>query len=79
MIDLGSHPMYQARWLMEVPGGSPRLSNSYTESQVEDNAVALAEFANKGIGVIETGFRSHSSPFSWSLTAQKGTFPREGT
>ena len=74
MIDLGAHPMYLARWLMGEPRRITTLFNSYTEREVEDNAVALVEFANKGIAVIETGFVSHSSPFSLELHGTEGTF-----
>ena len=74
MIDLGAHPMYLARWLMGEPRRIAALFNSFTGRQVEDNAVALIEFANKAIGVIETGFVSHNSPFSLELYGTEGTF-----
>ncbi|NLY51508.1 MAG: Gfo/Idh/MocA family oxidoreductase [Firmicutes bacterium] len=74
MIDLGAHPMYLARWLMGEPRRITTLFNSFTGRQVEDNAVALIEFANKAIAVIETGFVSHSSPFSLELYGTEGTF-----
>jgi predicted dehydrogenase len=36
--------------------------------------VALIEFANQGIAVVETGFVSHSSPFTLELHGSEGTF-----
>lgn len=74
MIDLGAHPMYLARWIMGKPRRITSLFNSYTGREVDDNAVSLIEFENKGIAVVETGFVSHSSPFSLELHGTLGTF-----
>ena len=74
MMDLGAHPMYLVRWLMGEPRRITSLFTSFVGKEVEDNAVALIEFANKGIGVVETGFVSHSSPFALELNGSEGTF-----
>ncbi|NMB11186.1 MAG: Gfo/Idh/MocA family oxidoreductase [Firmicutes bacterium] len=74
MMDLGAHPVYLARWLMGKPRRITSLFSSFTGHEVEDNAVALIEFANKGIAVVETGFVSHSSPFTLELHGSEGTF-----
>ena len=74
MMDLGAHPMYLARWLMGEPKRISSMFGHYTGHEVEDNAVALIEFANKGIAVAETGFVSHSSPFTLELHGTEGTF-----
>lgn len=73
MIDLGAHPMYLARWLMGEPRRITSMFSSFTGHEVEDNAVALIEFGNQGIAVVETGFVSHSSPFTLELHGSEGT------
>jgi predicted dehydrogenase len=73
MIDLGAHPMYLARWIMGKPVRITSLFNSYTGKPVEDNAVSIIEFENKGVAVVETGFVSSNSPFSLELYGTAGS------
>ena len=65
--------MYLARWLMGEPKRITSMFNHYTDHEVEDNAVALIEFANKGIAVVETGFVSPAA-LTLELHGTEGTF-----
>jgi len=74
MMDLGAHPMYLARWIMGKPVRITSMFNAYTSGHaVEDNAVCVVEFANKGLGVVETSFVSTHSPFCLELFGTEGS------
>jgi predicted dehydrogenase len=74
LIDLGCHPMYLTRLFL---GGMPdRLTASYghvTGRPVEDNAVALLQFPNGAIGVVEAGFVNPHSPFTIEVHGTEGS------
>lgn len=72
MIDLGAHGMYLSRWLMGTPKRITSMFNSFTGKPVEDNAISVIEFENKGIAVTETGFVSTNSPFYMELNGTEG-------
>lgn len=75
LIDLGCHPMYLVRLFL---GGLPEsVSATYgyvTRREVEDNAVAVLQYANGAIGVVEAGFVNTFSPFSIELHGTDGSF-----
>jgi len=73
MIDLGAHPMYLARWILGKPTRVTALFNAFTGCDVEDNAVALIEFDNKAIAIVETSFVSSHSPFWLELYGTEGS------
>lgn len=63
MMDLGCHPMYTASYLLGRPQRiSAMFNNNYAPAPLDDNSVALVEFANKAIAVLETSFISPWSP-----------------
>lgn len=72
MMDLGAHPMYLARWIMGRPVRISSTFNRLTGKAVEDNAVSVIEFANKGIAVAETSFVSAHSPGFLELYGTEG-------
>src|SRR5699024_4000381 len=73
LIDLGAHPIYLTNRLAgQVKGLSARLQ--HTENlDVDDNATVLLEYESGAMGVIETGFLSHGSPFQLELYGSEGT------
>jgi predicted dehydrogenase len=73
MIDIGAHPMYISRWFLGKPKSIISMFNNYTGLEVEDNAVAVIEFENKAIAVVETGFVSTYSPYSLEIYGTKGS------
>lgn len=70
MMDLGCHPNYTAAYLLGKPKRIAAIFNSTYAPQGEDNAVAVVEFENGAIGVLETGF---VTPFSRSPIEIQGT------
>lgn len=73
MIDLGAHPMYLARWILGKPARITSMFSSFTGKPVEDNAVSVIEFENKGVAIVETGFVTANSPFSLELYGTEGS------
>jgi predicted dehydrogenase len=73
MIDLGAHPMYLARWIMGPPVCVTSTFTSVTGHAIEDNAVAVVRFANKGTAIVETSFVSTHCPNLLELYGTEGT------
>jgi predicted dehydrogenase len=73
MMDLGAHPMYVASWIMGQPVRITSMFNSFTGCEIEDNAVSLIEFENKGIAISETSFVSTHSPGCLELYGTEGS------
>ena len=73
MMDLGAHPMYLARWIMGKPLRVSSTFNCVTDHAVEDNAVSVIEFENKGIGISETSFVSSHCPDCLELYGTGGS------
>ncbi|MBE3584471.1 MAG: Gfo/Idh/MocA family oxidoreductase [Limnochordaceae bacterium] len=74
LIDLGAHPMYISDFLLGLP---QRVSARYTHVDpavaVEDNAVAVLEYANGSMAVVESSFTSRFSPFTIEAHGTEGT------
>jgi 1,5-anhydro-D-fructose reductase (1,5-anhydro-D-mannitol-forming) len=74
LVDLGCHPMYLARIFL---GGLPdTVSATYghvTGREVDDNAVAILQYPNGAIGVVEAGFVNRYSPFSIEVHGTEGS------
>ncbi len=70
MMDLGCHPNYVAAYLLGKPRRVAAIFNSTCAPSGEDNAVAVIEFENMAIAVLETGF---VTPFSRSPIEIQGT------
>ncbi|MBR5446341.1 MAG: Gfo/Idh/MocA family oxidoreductase [Clostridia bacterium] len=74
MMDLGCHPMYLLAYFLGKP---KRITGLYTApfgQPVDENAVAVAEFANGAIGVAETSLISRNSPQTLEIYGTEGSF-----
>ena len=73
MIDLGCHPMYLARWIGgPVSRVTARLTRVLQTHEVDDNSVAVLEFASGALGIVETSFVSTHSPFFLEVHGTEG-------
>ncbi len=78
MMDLGCHPMYL---LAHFLGKPKRVTGMFTApygKPVDENAVAVAEFADGAIGVGETGFVSVGSPQTLEIYGTEGSLIAHG-
>jgi 1,5-anhydro-D-fructose reductase (1,5-anhydro-D-mannitol-forming) len=73
MIDLGCHPMYLTRLFLGLPASVSANYGYVTGREVEDNAVAILQYPNGALGIVETGFVTAHSPFSIELHGTKGS------
>lgn len=73
LIDLGCHPMYLVRRYLGLPDAVSATYGYVTGREVEDNAVAVLQYENGGIGIVEAGFVNAHSPFSIELHGTEGT------
>ncbi|RDW21486.1 gfo/Idh/MocA family oxidoreductase [Oceanobacillus arenosus] len=73
LIDLGAHPIYLTNRLAgPVQAVYARLQPQVSEN-VDDSAAVVVEYHSGAIGIIETGFLSHGSPFQLELYGTEGT------
>ncbi|WP_223591740.1 Gfo/Idh/MocA family protein [Neobacillus bataviensis] len=73
LIDLGAHPIYLTNRLGgPVKAVSARLQQQFND-EVDDNSVAIIEYENGALGLIETGFLSYGGPFQLELYGTEGT------
>ncbi|BBI31845.1 Gfo/Idh/MocA family protein [Cohnella abietis] len=81
LIDLGCHPMYLVRQFLGMPDSVSASFGYVTGKEVEDNAVAVLQYANGALGIVEAGFVNSHSPFCIELHGTEGTlligFPDE--
>jgi len=73
MIDLGCHPMYLARLFGGMPATVTAHYGYVTGREVEDNAVAILDYGNGAIGVVEAGFVNRFSPFTIEVHGTEGS------
>jgi 1,5-anhydro-D-fructose reductase (1,5-anhydro-D-mannitol-forming) len=73
MIDLGCHPMYLTRLFMGLPESVSGHYGYVLGKEVEDNAVAILNYKNGGIGVIEAGLVNAHSPFTVEIHGTEGS------
>ena len=73
LIDLGCHPMYLVRRFLGVPESVSATYGYVTGKEVEDNAVAVLQYADGAVGIVEAGFVNSHSPFSIELHGTDGT------
>ncbi len=78
MMDLGCHPMYLLAYLCGAPLRVSGLFTAPFGKPVDENAVAIAEFAGGTIGVAETSFDSYSSPQTLEIYGTDGTLIAHG-
>ncbi|AXI10306.1 gfo/Idh/MocA family oxidoreductase [Oceanobacillus zhaokaii] len=73
LIDLGAHPIYLTNRLAgPVQAVYARLQPQISKD-VDDSAAVIVEYHSGAIGIIETGFLSHGSPFQLELYGTEGT------
>jgi len=73
MIDLGAHPIYLANRLLGTPSAVTGRLQQLTERGVDDQSVAVVEYSNLAMAVLETSFVSSKSPFQLELYGTEGT------
>jgi len=73
LIDLGCHPMYLVRRFLGEPESVSATYGYVTGKEVEDNAVAVLQYASGAVGIVEAGFVNSHSPFSIELHGTEGT------
>lgn len=78
MMDLGCHPMYLLAYFLGMPKRVTGLFTAPYGKPVDENAVAIAEFAEGALGVAETGFISANSPQSLEIYGTAGSFISHG-
>ena len=71
MMDLGCHPMYLLAYFLGKPKRVTGMFTAPYGKPVDENAVAIAEFADGALGVAETGFISSGSPQTSRSTARR--------
>lgn len=72
LIDL-CHPVYLTRYLMGLPESVSASFGYVTGREVEDNAVVTFRYPNGALGVVETGYVTHSSPFTIEAHGTRGS------
>lgn len=78
MMDLGCHPMYLLAYFLGRPKRVTGMFTAPYGKPVDENAVAIAEFANGALGVAETGFDSHNSPQTIEIYGTEGSMIAHG-
>ncbi|MCA1010303.1 Gfo/Idh/MocA family protein [Halobacillus halophilus] len=73
MIDLGAHPIYLANRLLGTPSAVTGRLQQLTERGVDDQSVAIVEYSNQAMAILETSFVSSKSPFQLELYGTEGT------
>ncbi|MDR0449675.1 MAG: Gfo/Idh/MocA family oxidoreductase [Treponema sp.] len=62
MMDLGAHPVYILSFLFGAPSRLSGLTSRPFGTSSDENAVAIAEFKDGVLGIMETGFVSFGVP-----------------
>jgi 1,5-anhydro-D-fructose reductase (1,5-anhydro-D-mannitol-forming) len=79
LSDLGCHPVYLTQlFLGALPATVSATYASFTQHQVEDQAVVTLGYSGGAIGVIETGFLNRD-PFIIEMHGTKASLVYEGT
>jgi predicted dehydrogenase len=79
MMDLGAHPNYLAAYFLGKPARIAAIfNNTACPEGVDDNTVAVVEFENKAIAVIETGFVTPRSANTVEIEGTDGALVIEG-
>ncbi|MFK7696054.1 Gfo/Idh/MocA family protein [Paenibacillus sp. HJGM_3] len=73
LIDLGCHPMYLVRRFLGAPDAVHATYGYVTGREVEDNAVAVLQYPEGAIGIVEAGFVNPHSPFSIEIHGTEGS------
>lgn len=73
MIDLGAHPIYLTNRLAGKAKGVYARLQQGEGSNVDNNAALLVDYDSGALGIIETSFVSHGSPFQLEVYGTEGT------
>jgi predicted dehydrogenase len=73
LIDLGAHPIYLTNRLAGPAKAVTARLTSFTNRQVDDNAVVMVECESGALGIIETAFVASRNPFLLELHGTDGT------
>jgi 1,5-anhydro-D-fructose reductase (1,5-anhydro-D-mannitol-forming) len=73
MIDLGCHPMYLTRYFLGLPESVSAHYGYITGREVEDNAVAVLNYPQGALGIVEAGFVNRHSPFTIEIHGTEGS------
>jgi predicted dehydrogenase len=78
MMDLGCHPMYMAAYLLGKPKRIASIfTTSYCPPPADDQAVAVVEFENNVIAVLETSLVTRYQNKSFELIGAEGAIVEE--
>lgn len=73
LIDLGAHPIYLTNRLAgEAQAVYTRMEKG-AEGDVDESAAVIVEYESGALGILETSFLSHGSPFELELYGTEGT------
>ena len=73
MFDLGCHTTDMVRWIMGPPKYAVAQMNNFSGTyQIDDNGVAVVEFENKGLGILDTSFCHRSGPNLFEVFGTEG-------
>lgn len=74
MMDLGAHPIYISNRLAgRAKAVTASLMVEEGKHEVDSNSALLVEYESGALGVLETSFLSHGSPFQLEVYGTKGT------
>jgi len=63
MFDLGCHTTDVVRWYLGKPKHAVALMNNFSKTyDIDDNSVAVVEFENKALAILDTSFCHRSGP-----------------
>ena len=77
LIDLGAHPIYLTNRLAGPADAVYARLQQQSDSEVDDSAAVVIEYQSGALGIIETSFLSHGSPFQLEVYGTKGTLLAE--
>ncbi|OQB43545.1 MAG: putative oxidoreductase YcjS [Candidatus Latescibacteria bacterium ADurb.Bin168] len=73
MFDLGCHTTDMVRWIMGPPRYAVAQMNNFSRVyKIDDNGVAVVEFANRGLGILDTSFCHRSGPNLFEVFGTEG-------
>ncbi|WP_404454706.1 Gfo/Idh/MocA family oxidoreductase [Virgibacillus necropolis] len=73
LIDLGAHPIYLTNRLAGKAKAVYARLEKGVESDVDESAAVLVDYESSALGIVETSFLSHGSPFQLELYGTEGT------
>jgi predicted dehydrogenase len=77
MFDLGCHTTDMVRWIMGKPKYAVAQMNNFSRVyNIDDNGVAVVEFANRGLGILDSSFCHRSGPNLFEVFGTEGYIGR---